>query len=523
MRALPLILVLLVVLAAASPLLAEEGVEIPDARVQAALAEAGANRAELHKVLTHFDAHRDMRRRTAARFLIANMPGHGYITTVLRNQQGDVVPYDPLAYENFKASQAALDVLEKEHGELEWDREAIKYDIEHMRADFLIGHISAAFDAWLASPEDRRVGFEAFLDFVLPYRGSQEPLHDWLTPLMARYARMEAELPPVEEEDAAARAKRLYRLIGKDVHRRVRFNERYYLHPTDQGFHEMEESGQGRCEDITNMLTFAYRSLGLATAADYTPAWAHRDNNHAWNVLLDADGRGFDKGNAHAAKVYRKTYALQRDNLAFQLPEGREAPNRFLASKTYIDVTDQYAPTTHVVTTIAPAEESAREESIAYVCVFNGGEWVAIDWARVVSGKVEFRHLGRGICYLPAVHDGDRLLPAGAPFLVHKNGAVQRLTGTGGGAELIATATSPRKVSPDTHAVTPKSYLKPGAHYTLLRWGPQGWIELAGGVASEEAWRHPDLPADGLYWLVKKDSRKLERIFTIQDGLQRWW
>ncbi len=523
MRALPCLLALLLILPSAHPAPAGDALQIPDAHVEGALVAAGANRVQLETVLAHFDRQGNAQRRTAARFLIANMPGHGYITTVLRDKQGNTIAYDPLAFENFKASQAALDVLEKKHGELDWDRDAIRYDIEHMRADFLIGHIDAAFDAWQSSPADRRVGFRAFLDFVLPYRGSQEPLHDWLTPLLQRYAKMEAKLPAVEGEDAGARAKRLYRLVGKDVHKRVRFNERFYLHPTDQGFHEMEKSGQGRCEDITNMLTFAYRSLGLATAADYTPAWAHRDNNHAWNVLLDASGQGSAKGNAHAAKVYRKTYALQRDSLAFRLPAGRAAPNRFLASKTYIDVTDQYAPTTDVTAAIESRDLKPAGASFAYVCVFNGGQWVAIDWSGVESGKARFRRLGRNICYLPAIHDGTQLVPAGAPFLIHRNGSVQWLTGTGGSTELLATATSPRKVSPDTNAVTPKSFLKEGARYTLFRWGRAGWVAVSSRAADAQAWALPGLPQDGLYWLVQEGSRKLERIFTIQDGVQRWW
>ena len=35
--------------------------------------------------------------------------------------------------------------------------------------------------------------------------------------------------------------------------------------------------------------------------------------------------------------------------------------------------------------------------------------------------------------------------------------------------------------------------------------------------------RFDALPADGLYWLVEKGSKRLERIFTIEEGMQRWW
>ncbi len=214
-----------------------------------------------------------------------------------------------------------------------------------------------------------------------PLPGSQEPLDRWIEPLHEYYRPLWTELGG----DLTAIRKR----ISKDVHRRVYFNERYYLHPTDQGYSEMLASGQGRCEDITNMMTYASRSQALATAADYTPAWAHRDNNHAWNVALDQDGRGFAKGNAHAAKIYRKTFALQRDNLAFLLGPNEEAPNRWMSSKTYVDVTDQYAPTTDVSVRVDPWEP--RKERFAYICVFNGGTWVPIHWGR--SPRLQQRHV----------------------------------------------------------------------------------------------------------------------------------
>ena len=84
---------------------------VDDKHVVEALQAAGDNAPQLQEVLDHFAD--DVHKRTAARFLIANMPGKGYIVTELRNKKGEVVPYDPLAYENFKASQAALDELKR--------------------------------------------------------------------------------------------------------------------------------------------------------------------------------------------------------------------------------------------------------------------------------------------------------------------------------------------------------------------------------------------------------------------------
>ena len=199
--------------------------------------------------------------------------------------------------------------------------------METITAEFLIRHIDNAFLVWERSPQSVRVSFDAFCNFVLPYRGSEEPIEDWLTPLSRRYAFAWRKL------EQAGDARKVAHGVAQDLRRSVRFDERFYLHPTDQSFTEMLRTGQGRCEDLTNLSTFAYRSIGVAVAADYTPWWGHRDNNHAWDVLLDANGIGFAKANAHAAKVYRKTYAIQRDALCFRLPEGREAPNRFMADR----------------------------------------------------------------------------------------------------------------------------------------------------------------------------------------------
>lgn len=494
--------------------LADDHIPEPD-HLEAALAQAGDNRAELEGVLQHYLSLDKQEEHEAARFLIENMPGKGYIVTELRTKQGEVVPYDPLAYKNFKASQAALDVLEKEHGELEFARDQMIEDLKTIKSAFLIKHIDHSFKVWRAAPESRRVSFEAFKQFILPYRGSQEPLGEWLAPLNERYEALVEELGP------DADAKTIYKRLNKDVHQRVRFNERFYLHPTDQGFGEMLESGQGRCEDITNMTTFAARSMALATAADYTPYWGHRDNNHAWNVLLDADGQGFAKGNAHAAKVYRKTYAIQRDALPFQLPEGRPAPNRFMASTNAMDVTDQYGPTTDVVVTDMYAGD-VRTEKHAYLCVFNGGAWKAIQWAPIEAGRVTFRRMGRNICYLPAVHDGDKLVPLAPPRIVHRNGVVQVLAGSGGASAIFLAADMPKQRSVDTGVVTPKSFLKAGQRYTLFRWDA-GWSKVSAFTAAEAIKQVDDLAQDGLYWLVREGSRKLERIFTIEAGAQRWW
>jgi hypothetical protein len=468
---------------------------VEDAWVEEALQAAGENRGELEAAIARFADDPDPRKRVAIRFLVANMPGKGYVVTVLRGADEEAVPYDPTDYPDFKDALAALDDLEKEHGELSFDRDRIVKDVETVSSDDLNRHVEEAFTVWERVPASHRIGFAAFLEYVLPYRGSQEPVDEWLDPLMRRYA---AIWKKGDEVDPAA----VYKRIAKEAGQRVRFDERYYLHPTDQGYTEMSRSGLGRCEDITNMTTYAARSVGLATAADFTPAWGHRDNNHAWNVLLDAEGRGSDPVGRRAAKVYRKTFSIQRDALAFRLPEGREAPNRFLASKTIRDVTDQYGETSDVTVALDPAV--AAEESFAYLCVFNGGEWTAIAWSGIHDGRATFERMGRDLLYLPAIHDGKVLVAAGAPLLVEADGTVVPLEGKA--APAAVTLAAPKEEGP----------------LVLRAWRAGAWEDVRTYAAGESPGETEGLAADGLYWLVAEEGRRLERPFVIRGGKPRW-
>ncbi len=100
---------------------------------------------------------------------------------------------------------------------------------------------------------------------------------------------------------------------------------------------------------------------------------------------------------------------------------------------------------------------------------------------------------------------------------------MRRLPGTGGDTEAILTAVRPKQKSVDTHVETPVSYLTAGETYVLQRWTPEGWTTIREFQATDEPLRMDGLPSDGLYWMVKKESRRLERIFTIEEGRQRWW
>ncbi|MCA9002769.1 MAG: transglutaminase domain-containing protein, partial [Planctomycetes bacterium] len=310
--------------------------------------------------------------------------------------------------------------------------------------------------------------------------------------------------------------------IEQQAHKWVGFWDLYYLHPTDQSYGEMLAAGKGRCEDITNMISYGLRANAVAVGSDYTPAWANRDNNHAWTTVLGPDGRGFTRQGNIAAKVYRKTFAINRDAWMYKAAEG-EPVARWLARDHFIDVTDQYMEVrdAEVVLTVAPPEDNR----LAYLAVFNGGEWIALAAGEIQGGRVTFKNMGPGIVYLPVFYDGEDLIPAAPPFTLELD-SMKVLDGNHASGETTVTqaritTTKPEADDPDKRQAIPELQVKEGETYELSYWDGE-WKSLGKRTATSESVGFDNLPGHRLYWLAREGSKKLERPFTLEPGLRHW-
>ena len=493
-----------------------------DARIEQALGKAGANRAEIESFLRRAADTGDAQKRDAARWLVANMEGHGFAEIRLVAKDGAVLPYDAVDYRSFAEAKSALDAVEKEHPGADFQKTRFDSDLEHASADFLMTHLDGAFDAWRTLPWARSIRYEVFRESILPYRGSNEPLSAWRAPARARLAAICAE--NAGETDV--------RVVGEkvraQVHPWVGFTDLFYLHPTDQSYDEMCARRLGRCEDITNMVSFGMRSVAAPCASDYTPWWAASDNNHAWEVVLDADGNGRAGLAGRAAKVYRKTFAHQPGSLA-GIKRADEVVPKWLGGSHYVDVTAQYQPTSDVTVELrGVAPETIASQRFAYLAVFNGGAWRPIHWGTIEDGKARFDAMGRSICYLPMLHVAGSDLPAGDPFVLDADGVVHPLSGAlTHGARLEAgadaTLTKPDIQDPDTGATKARTVVKNDSAYELFVWRAGGWKSLGRREAGEAPRAFEGFGPDALLWLVEDSSGRLERIFTVQGARQDFW
>ncbi len=491
--------------------------------VRQVLKKAGDNRGELEKALKYFAEKDDSLQFKAVCYLIGNMEGHSYVRYKLVDTGGNVVDFNVLDYPDYETMVAAWDSVERITGPLDYVRDTIEPDAKTITATLLIENVEDAFKAWREKPWAKHLSFDNFCETVLPYRGSNEPLEIWRPEFFEKYKNLPEKMTdstdPVEAAD----------LINKNVKEWFKFDARFYRHPTDQGLDEMLKTGMGRCEDMTNLAIYAMRANGIGITSDYTPHWANAGNNHAWNAILLPDGKvvpfmgaGEDPGKFRlyykAAKVYRKTFAEQPDNLVFQKPENVKVPP-WLRGKNYIDVTSAYTDVCDV--TVNFDEPVPDSVPFAYLSVFNAGEWRAIHWGKIENNQATFTDMGKDIAYLPVFYLNEELVPAGEPFILQKDNSRKILHADPEHQVTLTVISTTSKTIEHASEGIKKSFLSPNQEYELFYWD-NGWQSVGKKTAGKKPLKFK-APAGALYWMVAAGSDKDERIFTYENGTQVWW
>ncbi len=495
--------------------------------VQNVLNKAGENKSELLKVIEHYSKEKaDSLKLKAAYFLIGNMDKQFYAHFKVVDSTGRDMHFNVLAYPDYKTMVQAWDSLEKIYGPIENKRDSTVYDYEIITANFLIENIDLAFRAWTFDWA-RHLNFNQFCEFILPYRGTNEPLENWRKYFFNKYQWV---LDSVKDKSDPVQA---CIVINNDLRSWFKFDSRFYRQSTDQSLSDMLKNKMGRCEDMTNLAIYAMRAMGVPVTSDFTPYWAKTGNNHAWNTVISKTGKPiifmggltnpYEYDLSHdLAKVYRKTFARQKNSLAEIKPEYEQAPP-YINRNNIIDVTQEYVKTASVF--IPLKKEKPDSVHFAYICVFNSGEWKAIDWGKILPNKsVTFKNIGLDIAYLPAYYKNEKIIPAGDAFILTKQGNVVPKVADRKKLVNIKLYSTTRKATKQATDTIEKAYFKDGKEYDLFYWD-YGWHLIGTKKATDgKPLAFANIPYGAIYWLVEKNSHKEERIFTIdEDGNQVWW
>lgn len=486
---------------------------------------AGDKRSELEAVIQHYKDRGEVMKEEAAYFLIGNMKEHGYAKYKLVDSSETAVTFSIFDYPDYERLLAGWDEIKRSRGPIHFKLDTLVRDYQTITSEYLIGNIDLAFKAWEENPWAHHLSFDQFCEYVLPYRSSNEPLEDWRTYFSNELSWvLDSVSDPSNPVEAAS-------FVNDYIKSWFRFDPRYYEHPTDQGLEEMLRNKMGRCEDMTNLAIYAMRALAIPVMSDFTPYWANTGNNHAWNAVLDPNDSIiiFMGGEANPgeyelghklAKAYRKTFAVQPNSLPEKLEPWEKAPP-YLDKKSIRDVTHEYGPVDRIKIELNKGIPDST--NFSYLCVFNSGQWKAIDYTRFHGNKAMYSRVGLGVAYLPAFYYDETIIPAGDPFILTDSSKMDYKIPDGNDRIRIQLFSTTQRVTKQTTDFIKKADFAAGKQYILYFWNDR-WVEIGRQTAGNGPLSFNNVPSNAIYWLVEEGSRKEERIFTLDDeGRQVWW
>ena len=490
------------------------------ATVEAVLKKAKGNRVELEKALVYFYKSKDTLKIKAINFLIANMPIHRSFNYYWADSLGNRLPYNELDYPSFDSSIKAFEALKAVKPKIHPVRNNYN-DIDSIKGDYLIDNVERAFTEWKLT-WTKKISFDDFCEYLLPYRVSVEPLQDWRAVYEQRFAKnIEAnkDKNPTEILDCfEAECNSWFTNTFATEQRREplpRLGALQVLHRK-----------KGACEDGTDAIALALRSQGIPSTVDFIPFWATSSASHflySSPNLLKAPEKKLDSLNnplprafrvpREPGKVLRTTYSRQMSTLANILPPD-EIPNGFLQSLNYKDVTQEYWETEDVdiPIRILNQTENSKKIDVVYACVFNSLDWRVVWWGNINNNTAHFTNMSKGALYLPMKYTNKKLYPVGYPMAVgykHK-----------------------QLLQPDTlhrHTVVLKEqekYLKfhPAKKYKLYCW-MNNWVKMGEQIASDTTTQmsFDGIPRNSLLLMFPEDTKHKERPFIVTDSGERVW
>ena len=156
------------------------------APVARALHQTKNNQTQLKMALDHFYASGDSLKIRAVNFLVANIPIHTSYNYYWADVSGKKIPFDELKYNSFNDAVDAFNKLKETHQGIH--PVAIRYrDIDSVKAEYLIENIDLAVEQF-RKRNNSATSEQDFLEYVLPYRVSVEPLTNWRKTYLEKFA-----------------------------------------------------------------------------------------------------------------------------------------------------------------------------------------------------------------------------------------------------------------------------------------------------------------------------------------------
>lgn len=400
-----------------------------DSRLERSLAKAGKNKPELEKVLTHYTvAPSDSLKYKAAIFLLANMEElHHYRSKW--QEQFDPVFFKAMAGKTVEEVGPFRKSVDSLIGEPNWKSFEEIPDLRTVTSEYLIQNIDQAFEAWRSAPWSGDVSFDAFCNYILPYKNNNEYPEVWRKTLRDRYGHLltDSVVPKTMTDICCA-------LV--DEQRWFDWTDDYGFYPSVFGFSQLMEGRKGSCTEMAHLGAYTARALGIPVAVDYIPQYGNMHGSHVWNALITSDSSylyfegagGTRPGDMfytrekdfRLAKVFRRHFDLVQGSYAARAMEaGLKDIPELLQNPRIIDVTGGYTQVANL-----RIHGLGREGEPVFLCIYKWRNWTAVagDWVK--DGQASFPQMGRGLVYMPMYYRLGEYEPAGPPFVLPVHGNI---------------------------------------------------------------------------------------------------
>lgn len=417
-------------------LVAFSGCSEDDMYLRYALKAAGKNKSELKAVLKHYrTVDKDPEKLKAAKYLIANMPGHySYADTAKANK------YYAIALEILTSDRDwywKRDTIQKiSFGEFNGMDRKVVSDVKIMTADYLIYSIDHAFTQWRTRPWARCLTYEEFREWLLPYKVAELQKFDhWRDSLVVHFSDSINRLSANDDQGHTIYG--ALEIVRNELVWKIRPN---IIWESSNGLpllsaETMVNMKFGACSDYVTLATAVFRSLGMPAFLDNVPFWGRGNQGHEWysfmsdNGVLTAvaedvttpAGWGFFPYERFP-KIYRSSYSIDKEIVKYRKTAKYVYP--FNLHKQ--DVTDLYFRTQDVQIKIK--DNLKLKDKYVYIASFNnsnGPKMNIIDYGRMKNGMACFEKMGRELLYIALGYDGKELIPISDPFIICKDGSVE--------------------------------------------------------------------------------------------------
>lgn len=397
-------------------------------KLDKALSQAGDNRNELQHVLDHYS--NDSLKYAAAVFLIENMP---YRYSLEGDELTTLYKYYSAASLSELTPQEVNDSIVKTGTIFNAARLKIKPDIQHVKSEFLIDHIDAAFEIMESRPWRNQIDFATFCNHILPYRVGNEQLKPWMRELNSRFSPLLDSIMSTPDSTNMLKA-------AEAVLSQLQKLPRHYGHGLPSGVTIGPDNTKwmaGDCREFTDIFTFIMRSLGFPAGCDKMPMNGKYFLPHFWNYLLTGDGATsygsilyktprFAPSETYAGptgKVMREKFGLNEViyNRLDRYRKKESIPPAFMLF-TDEDVTRLYAGDS-IMDAVIPKEKChdlPKSGEPVFVCLSSHLDWVPVDVAINDGATITVKDLDAGVVLRLCVYRDNRQFFISRPFFVDK-------------------------------------------------------------------------------------------------------